>query len=307
MDSSSWSDAKTGTAGAFQREPSGDIVPPSATWWARHRLSPLAMTPEMMITSLRKAVDCESAESQQADGADAQPTSLERIATGVTLPPGVCWVCRGSGQTSKWLQPIADAAKYDDVAPEALEWPDCPVCFSEATFGIASNCNHYYCETCIEGSLKGIQESGQFPMVCPMCRAEAGGKDPGHGPIEDACGTFLQQRGVITRTFQFRLMKQQSNSLKLKESDYFECPGKCGAMLFAEDPSYKGTRLGEIIVDEKNGRQSVQVGGCHPVRARSVCGASNRCLRMSRVNSERTGAKTSEGRAWRRDRTCRHA
>mmetsp|Transcript_12427 Transcript_12427/g.20635 ORF Transcript_12427/g.20635 Transcript_12427/m.20635 type:complete len:232 (+) Transcript_12427:150-845(+) len=64
------------------------------------------------------------------------------------------------------------------------------------------------------------------------------------GRIEDTALTFLQRRGVITKDLQFRFMKQQqqSNKIKTERKDgtegFFKCPAKCGNYLIAEKATY---------------------------------------------------------------------
>jgi len=111
------------------------------------------------------------------------------------------------------------AIKLDGVAAADLEWPECPICYTEAAYGISDTCEHFFCDTCIEGSLKAILETAQFPALCPMCRAENGGKDDGKGRIEEENLTFLQQRNIISKGFQHRFLKQQTKTLNIEETD----------------------------------------------------------------------------------------
>eukprot|EP00470_Lotharella_oceanica_P012902 CAMPEP_0170187640 /NCGR_PEP_ID=MMETSP0040_2-20121228/42216_1 /TAXON_ID=641309 /ORGANISM="Lotharella oceanica, Strain CCMP622" /LENGTH=259 /DNA_ID=CAMNT_0010434729 /DNA_START=90 /DNA_END=869 /DNA_ORIENTATION=- len=103
-------------------------------------------------------------------------------------------------------------------------------------------------------ALEAILEQGQFPAICPACRAEGEGKKrrrnvgggrgddrhhhhhppPPKGLIEDEVLTFLQKRGVISKEFQFRFMKQQNKGKK--EGKFFACPAQCGNYLIDQKP-----------------------------------------------------------------------
>jgi len=128
---------------------------------------------------------------------------------------------------------------------EALQMPkkkdgegraECMICFGEAECRLSTSCSHYFCETCIKMALEAILEQGQFPAICPACRAEGGAKTRHYpkGLIEDQVLTFLQNKGVISKEFQFRFMKQQNKDKK--EGRFFACPAKCGHYLIHQDP-----------------------------------------------------------------------
>jgi len=138
-----------------------------------------------------------------------------------------CWICAGTGKTSKWLTSYKAANDTDDLP--------CMVCYDRGEWGVSTECSHFFCSECIKGSLEAILDSAQFPAYCPMCRAEAGGKPPNAGRIEDEALTFLERRGVISRDFQFRFMKQQ----KKGQTEYFRCPAMCGNFLQHMDAEEK--------------------------------------------------------------------
>jgi len=187
------------------------------------------------------------------------------------LDKGFCWVCRGSGTTSKFLEPIEGAEKFDDLAPDEGELPDCLICYADvATYGISTNCEHFFCDDCLRGSLEAMMESGQFPAFCPMCRAESGGVDPENGRIDEPSLTFLQQRGVISKAFQFRFQKQQNKALDITEEEAFECPNKCGEFLLASGPHCDENKIGEYFDDPASGRVGVRLGEC-PACSCFVC------------------------------------
>jgi len=106
---------------------------------------------------------------------------------------------------------------------------------------MSTECKHFYCKECIKQSLEAILNSGQFPAYCPQCRAESvkgTTAEPIHGRIEGRALSFLQQRGVITKEFQFRFIKQMREDAE----EYFECPDLCGNFLIHQDPELVVTR-----------------------------------------------------------------
>jgi len=144
-----------------------------------------------------------------------------------------CYMCRGSGETNQWLQSYK--APADDHP--------CGICFSASKWGMSTECKHFYCEGCIKHSLEAILNSGQFPAYCPQCRAESvegTTAEPVHGRIEGGALSFLEQRGVITKEFQFRFIKQMRENVK----EYFQCPAMCNNFLIHQDPVmiFKGAK-----------------------------------------------------------------
>ena len=132
------------------------------------------------------------------DGADYE---LDVSSTGaadstVSLP---CWVCKGTGRTSKWLSGF-EVVKEDKSAEEYV----CLVCYDEGKYGLSTECGHFYCEDCIKGSLEAMMDTAQFPAYCPQCRTDALPDLPTQGQILRPALTFLQQRQVITKEFEFR-------------------------------------------------------------------------------------------------------
>jgi len=114
-----------------------------------------------------------------------------------------CFMCCGSGRTSQWLQSY--------VAPPDDDENPCLICFCDSKFGMSTECKHFYCESCIKQSFEAMLKNGQFPAYCPQCRAESvkgTTAEPTQGRIEGRALSFLQQRGVITKEFQFRFMKE---------------------------------------------------------------------------------------------------
>jgi len=147
-----------------------------------------------------------------------------------------CYMCKGSGETSQWLQSYAAPADVDDHP--------CGICFCDSKWGMSTDCQHFYCEECIKHSLEAMLNTGQFPAYCPQCRAESvkgTTAEPVHGRIEGRALSFLQQRGVITKEFQFRFIKQMREDVK----EYFECPAMCGNFLIHQDPEmvFKGSEV----------------------------------------------------------------
>jgi len=156
-----------------------------------------------------------------------------------------CYMCKGTGETSRWLQSYT--APSDDHP--------CWICFSASKYGMSTECKHFYCVECIKHSLEAILNSGQFPAYCPQCRAESvkgTTAEPAHGRIEGRALSFLEQRGVITKEFQFRFIKQMREDVK----EYFQCPAMCNNFLIHEDP----------VMIFKGAKASYKPGEC-------ICGA----------------------------------
>eukprot|EP00927_Polykrikos_kofoidii_P072202 TRINITY_DN68346_c0_g1_i1.p1 TRINITY_DN68346_c0_g1~~TRINITY_DN68346_c0_g1_i1.p1 ORF type:complete len:591 (-),score=98.89 TRINITY_DN68346_c0_g1_i1:54-1826(-) len=193
--------------------------------------------------------------------------ALRRVPSGRSLPPGICWVCRGDGLVSQCMNLFEGADKWD---AEDFEGHDCLVCYGPAVFRMSTTCDHFFCETCIRMSIEAMMETGQFPAFCPMCRADAGGKELKRGRVSDASLTFLQQRGVITKPLQFRLEKQQNKALGIDEVNVFECPGKCGEFLLSSHSTYEAAKVGEVFTDPISGEIGVRLGVC-PSCGTTVC------------------------------------
>ena len=185
-----------------------------------------------------------------------------------------CWVCRGTGKAAGVLPGIMDRAKLNDGGGERKgetkgetkgeikgetstveAWSDtepgetnlriesisieeelCEICWCDPPkYGISTSCSHFFCIECIQGHLKQVKTSGEFPGFCPMCQASAPqGEDPVYGRIDGKAMTFLQRHNVIEKEFQFQFMKKQNEDQKL----FFECPAKCGNYLIDVDPTY---------------------------------------------------------------------
>ena len=165
-----------------------------------------------------------------------------------------CWVCQGTGRTSKWLESVASRQLMEgDVKKEAEEEMLCLVCGSEPVqYGISAECEHHFCADCLRGSLKAILDTAQFPACCPVCRADNGGKAE-EGLITRPVLTFLQQREVIDKPFQFRFIQgMQRNAERNGEvtqnsvaeaemaglTSYFECPARCGHFLVKQPAKF---------------------------------------------------------------------
>ena len=158
-----------------------------------------------------------------------------------------CWVCRGTGKAANaMLQSVMDRAKLNpnrgetkavasneevDVRADTVEEDDelCAICWCDPPkYGISTSCTHFFCVECIQGHLKQVQQSGEFPGFCPMCQASAPkDEDPVYGRIDGKAMTFLERHDVIDKEFQFRFMRKQNEDEQL----FFECPAKCGNYL----------------------------------------------------------------------------
>ena len=119
---------------------------------------------------------------------------------------------------------------------EDAEGDLCLICWCEPQkYGISTECTHFFCEDCIAGHLNQVQQSGEFPGYCPVCKAAApSGGPPAYGRITGPAMTFLESKGVIDKEFQFRFMNKQDGEQML----FFACPNKCGNYLVDVDPTF---------------------------------------------------------------------
>jgi hypothetical protein len=160
-------------------------------------------------------------------------------------PTPNCWVCSGSGRCSKWL------SGFD--ASVSVEPPECLVCFGDAKYGLSTDCEHFFCEICIEHSLRAILESGQLPAFCPQCRADsvdaASGKaNPTTGRIGLPALSFLQQRSVISKEFLFRFANAIKRADREEVKETIECPS-CGRFL---EKRAQGILFQVVVVNGKS-------------------------------------------------------
>lgn len=181
-----------------------------------------------------------------------------------------CWVCAGTGKTSKWL------SSFEVQRNDGEEQP-CLVCYGDSKYGLSVECSHFYCEICIQFSLEAMLNSGQFPAYCPQCRADAGGT-PEAGRITRPALTFLQQRGIITKEFEFRFVTAMRRQDREDEQEYFECPAGCGTYLCV--PSQTSFTLCE-------GRPVARLGQCQC--GVIVCPQCKRMVSPDRVNTHVCG------------------
>ena len=87
------------------------------------------------------------------------------------------------------------------------EREECTICCAEeARYALSTNCggNHFYCADCVRRTLVAALEAGQFPALCPGCRA-----DGDTGMIDESALGWLASRGVIDKTLLQRLVEQQ--------------------------------------------------------------------------------------------------
>ena len=161
-----------------------------------------------------------------------------------------CWVCQGTGRTSKWMQSLT-AKETMTEETEIL----CEVCgVDTASYGISVECEHLFCSDCISNTLKAILDLGQFPACCPVCRVQNDGQAV-DGFITRPVLTFLEQRSVIEKDFQFRFVAgmhryaerngddhglglTDRNESMLGLAHHFACPAKCGQFLIKEKPKF---------------------------------------------------------------------
>ena len=119
-----------------------------------------------------------------------------------------CDYCHGSGEVSVHLSAedhlqIREVRRRQDEAKAQGEDDEesllCKICWGYADFGLSTECEHLYCTDCIRGTLEAILQTGQFPAICPQCRAEndlsAASGARLLGRISPLVLAFLQQRG----------------------------------------------------------------------------------------------------------------
>eukprot|EP01043_Picozoa_sp_COSAG02_P029210 COSAG02_NODE_1808_length_10843_cov_4.345867_2_plen_2020_part_00 len=179
-----------------------------------------------------------------------------------------CWVCRGTGSTTKWLK------EFDSQSVEVEH--DCMICYDEASYGLSTECGHFYCESCIRRSLDAMMDTAQFPAFCPQCRVDANdaGEELTVGRILPDALSFLEQRKVITKDFLFRFQKQNGGGAD--EEKYFACPAKCGRFLIEEAVEFR--------TDKAHGIPVMRLGAC-------PCGA---CICLQCKLEEHTSATTHQ-------------
>ena len=177
-------------------------------------------------------------------------TQVHRQHSKPEAPPLVkCVFCQGAGHTSKWVTediirqlPTLDTLeKIKKFQEKEVTQPDCCVCFCEpAKYGMSIQCEHLFCSGCIENSLKAMLESGQFPAYCVMCRAEDRNGKPKRGLVTRPALTFLEERKVIDKAFQFRFVSaiKRAEAVDDDKKESFPCPAKCGCTLYRHDPLY---------------------------------------------------------------------
>lgn len=108
-----------------------------------------------------------------------------------SAPP--CWVCRGSGHTSKWLGAAAVKAAAEKMAEE--DWGkayQCSLCAEDGQYGMSVSCGkHFYCGSCLASTIAGAFAKKQFPPHCPQCFLDADGETTKVGVVDDAALSFL--------------------------------------------------------------------------------------------------------------------
>lgn len=133
--------------------------------------------------------------------------------------------------------------------PPEDEKHDCDICFSEAgVVGLNTRCAHYFCQTCATKSIGNIMDQGQFPAVCPGCKAERSvlghfersvlgiGKDMQVDAISTGILAFLVQRRVIDRAQALRFKALQDRAIHEAQTEALintsskGCPS-CGTLV----------------------------------------------------------------------------
>ena len=122
----------------------------------------------------------------------------------------LCVVCHGSGKTSSFLtaeQAVAAGCRSVLSGDERFL---CGVCFGDGEFCVSTTCRHFYCRDCIVGTLSTTVELGQFPLMCPTCKASPSPLPRNGQPvglIDESALAFLLCRGAISRDLFFRIRK----------------------------------------------------------------------------------------------------
>ena len=165
---------------------------------------------------------------------------------GIKEPDDLCWMCRGTGETSKYITELE--------APDNSGL-DCLVCYDEAEYGLTTVCTHYYCGRCIQMTLKTALEMGQVPIYCPACKASHRKNKAKVGKVEVTTLTFLERRNIISIDLQFRIMLAERRKRDASEQgkEFFACPAKCGNYLIHESKKCGAMQ----IVKGKNGPKVV--------------------------------------------------
>jgi len=93
---------------------------------------------------------------------------------------------------------------------------DCMICYADpATVGFTQSCEHFFCADCTKATLENIMEQGQFPALCPGCRAESSDNPP----IENGVIAFFVNEGIIDMDFALRFHNQQKRKIQEAEAE----------------------------------------------------------------------------------------
>lgn len=161
-----------------------------------------------------------------------------RSKSGTAIRAQKCWACMGTGKASSMATSMErhPGGESKQAQGEGDEDEECEICWADPPeFGISTSCTHFFCGVCIRGHLEQVMNSGSFPAFCPLCQAAAPkGETPHYGRINGEAMTFLQRKGVVSKEFQFRFMRQQDEHEEL----FFECPAKCGNYLVDAKPTF---------------------------------------------------------------------
>lgn len=202
------------------------------------------------------------------------PGSAAGTATAASSNAGAsataCRVCNGSGKVSHLLTP-AQARAAAAEPPEDEDAFACCICMGDGAFCLSARCQgaerHYFCADCIQGTLKAVVDTSQFPAHCPSCRADCQDGRKLDAPIDDAVLSFLEVRGVISRDLTFRFAKAAdlaAGKATRETPDNQLCPANCGHRLLTRHASYSDsllydTKLGAPLPQDARG---VRLGQC---------------------------------------------
>lgn len=87
---------------------------------------------------------------------------------------------------------------------------DCQLlCGSRATNRLSPTCQHYFCKLCIRDTFAMIVESGQFPALCPGCRAANTQTAYGRAGLKGQAGKVT--KGILADLVQKRILSDNKH------------------------------------------------------------------------------------------------
>lgn len=94
---------------------------------------------------------------------------------------------------------------------------ECGICYGEqGTVGFSPDCDHYYCKSCAGQCIDRILEIGDFPAVCPGCKASksmSSDKNFSAGAVTTGVVAFLVDQKVLDRPTALRFKALQDRAV----------------------------------------------------------------------------------------------